>query len=202
MARKTAMGKEPGSVSIAIPKGKFQPGKPEMFDGNTGAVKQPKQELKRVSPGVYRNAGGQLVGSKGQQLPRQPQQQARGQMEGVAQEIMRGAQQPQQGGQIPDNSQITPEMQQTLQSIMNQGQMNQTFNPQMMQQIMQGSMPGIQSGMLEYPGGRPMPVNDFMLRYPAGQAPNLGALFNAGQRQQEQQQQPNSVSGLLQRRFR
>jgi hypothetical protein len=83
---------------------------------------------------------------------------------------------------------------------MTQGRIDGTFNPQTMQQITQGVMPGLQSGMLNYPGGRPMPENDLMYRYPAGQTPNTQALLNYGQ--QQQQQQPNSVSGLLQRRFR
>lgn len=204
MARKTAMGKEPGNVSIALPKndkGKFQPGDPTMFDGNTGAVKQPKQELKRVSPGVYRNAGGQLVGSKGQQLPRQPEQQARSQTEGLAQQIMGGAQQ--QGMQ--------PGMQSAMQGIINQGQMNQLPPMEMApgmqqnlndlaQQQFQQDMPSMQNGYLPAKPGQQ--IQDLMYRYPPGQAPNFGAVFNYGQRQREQQQQPNTVSGLLQRRFR
>jgi hypothetical protein len=229
MARKTAMGKEPGNVSIALPKSekeRFQPGKPGMIDAITGGMKQGgKEQLKRLSPGVYRNNMGQLVGSKGQSLPGQPslkqralnaanqalnpnqQQPVSDQNQDMVQQIMQNAQRQQPGVQTPGSFdemmqgfQQTPEMRRALEGIMNQGRIDGTFNPQTMQQITQGVMPGLQSGMLNYPGGRPMPENDLMYRYPAGQTPNTQALLNYGQ--QQQQQQPNSVSGLLQRRFR
>lgn len=79
MARKTAMRKEPGKVSIALPQSEkdrlnrsrerfLDPIKPPKMDseGNYGK----KESLKRLSPGVYRNSQGQLVGSKGQALPK------------------------------------------------------------------------------------------------------------------------------------
>ena len=77
MARKTAMGKEPGNVSIALPQsekdrlrgsGRRMPAKPRPMD-DKGTFTD-KQSLDRVSPGVYRNSQGKLVGSKGQALPK------------------------------------------------------------------------------------------------------------------------------------
>ena len=40
------------------------------------------------------------------------------------------------------------------------------------------------------------PMGDLMYRYPQGQAPDFGAMFQ--QFQQQQRQQPNTVSGMLQ----
>ena len=90
MARKTAMGKEPGSVSVALPQsekdrlrggGQRMPGKPRPMDDKGNFTD--KQSLERVSPGVYRNSQGKLVGSKGQTLPkRSPIQNA---LQGAAQ---------------------------------------------------------------------------------------------------------------------
>ena len=92
MARKTAMGKEPGNVSIALPKsekdrlrggGQRMPGKPRPMDDKGNFTD--KQSLERLSPGVYRNSQGKLVGSKGQALPKpSPIQNA---LQGAAQSV-------------------------------------------------------------------------------------------------------------------
>jgi hypothetical protein len=64
MARKTVMSKEPGNISIALPKSEKE-----------RLQRRKASPLRRLSPGVYRNLQGQLVGSKGQALPKQPQPQ-------------------------------------------------------------------------------------------------------------------------------
>lgn len=73
MARRTAMNKEPGKVSIAVPDyEKRRLGTQESYlPGGLQNMPEPmpKEQLKRVSPGVYRNSLGELVGSRGQQLP-------------------------------------------------------------------------------------------------------------------------------------
>lgn len=72
MARRTAMSKEPKTESSRKgslgdnPNLRTLPGKAGQFDerGN----RKPSDELTRVSPGVYRNSQGKLVGSRGQSL--------------------------------------------------------------------------------------------------------------------------------------
>lgn len=56
MARKTALNKEPGNVSVALPQSEK--------DRLAGR----KPQLTRLSPGIYRDASGRLVGSRGQEL--------------------------------------------------------------------------------------------------------------------------------------
>jgi hypothetical protein len=80
MARKTAMGKESEKDRLRGG-GQRMPGKPRPMDDKGNFTD--KQSLERVSPGVYRNSQGKLVGSKGQTLPkRSPIQNA---LQGAAQ---------------------------------------------------------------------------------------------------------------------
>jgi len=217
MARKTAMRSEPkggGRVSIAIPRSeneRFLPPlkTPPMDD--KGNFKQPKPQ--RLSPGVYRGANGGLVNSKGRPLPgqanRQPQPQSvvQGAIQGIAQGIGGTPRQEMPQGMMQELIQGATQGAQGLQNNM-PGMADQAgfytlpaFRPQGMPQQ------GIQNGMLQLSPEEQqrlqtnMPQN-LMYQYPPGQAPNFGALYNYGQRQQEQQQQPNTVSGLLQKRFR
>jgi hypothetical protein len=217
MARKTAMGKEPGNVSIALPQsekdrlrggGRRMPGKPRPMDDKGNFTD--KQSLDRVSPGVYRNSQGKLVGSKGQALPKpSPIQNA---LQGAAQSANQqgGMLAGMEGGRMPAGRPGQQMSQQEVDAGMQAQNLANSFMEQYPSQI--------QSGYLRAPQGQaPMQMQDFrygspqgqqgqiqdlMYRYPPGQAPNIQALFNYGQRQQEQQQQPNSVSGLLQRRFK
>lgn len=94
MARKTAMSKEPGNVSIALPQSEK--------DRLAGRKPQPSPPLRqapmqRLSPGVYRNSQGQLVGSRGQRLPGQST--PRGQMPSVPTEQQPQMPPPQNVGQ-------------------------------------------------------------------------------------------------------
>jgi hypothetical protein len=237
MARKTAMGKEPGNVSIALPQsekdrlrnvGRRLPGKSRPMD-DKGNFIQPKPQ--RLSPGVYRGANGGLVNSKGRALPGQsakeralrlanevasdvgrgmpqaPQSVVQGAVQGIAQGIGGAPRQEMPQGMMQEAIQGATQGVQGLQNNM-QGMADQAgyytmpaIRPQGMQQQ------GIQDAMLRFSPEEQqrmqanMPQN-LMYQYPPGQVPNFGALFNYGQRQQEQQQQPNSVSGLLQRRFK
>ena len=215
------MGKEPGNVSIALPqsekdrlnrgRGKFlgptkQPGMDDKGNANN------KQSLDRLSPGVYRNSQGKLVGSKGQALPkRSPIQNA---LQGVAQAAG------QQAGMLP----APRPGQEMSQQEVDSGKLAETLANSYMEQYPTSGMGNqqivpypqqIQSGYLSAPQGQaPMrmqdlrygssqgrqeQIQDLAYRYPPGQTPNIQALFNYGQRQQEQQQQPNSISGLLRR---
>jgi hypothetical protein len=65
MARRTAMSKEPRTESSREGERRM-PGKPMDFDDKGN--RKPSGELTRVSPGVYRNSQGKLVGSRGQSL--------------------------------------------------------------------------------------------------------------------------------------
>jgi len=277
MARRTAMSKEPGNVSIAIPDyekqrtggGSYLPLKPPAMDKN-GSLNQGGGQLKRVSPGVYRNAQGQLVGSRGQQLPgsrprgNAPIQSA---IQGAAQgagmgfgkgrsitSALQGAQQGAQGYALNNAGDMAAQiagdaagqfgggMQQGVAEGIGAGLgnigMDRGGNPQWLgqgngpgspndvnpwfgqqngqlsnqdmamqlqeqiarfQQMQQkpGQMPQrMQSGYMPFTPGQQGPMQDLMYRYPPGQAPDMGQLFN---RMQQQPQQPNTVSGLLQK---
>jgi hypothetical protein len=83
----------------------------------------------------------------------------------------------------------------------NAPQMNMQWQEQMprFQQMQQkpGQMPqGMQSGYMPFPQGQQGQIRDMMYRFPQGQAPQFGQIFG---RMQQQQQQPNTVSGLLQK---
>lgn len=212
MARKTAMGKEPGSVSVALP----QSEKDRLRGG--GQRMPGKQSLERVSPGVYRNSQGKLVGSKGQALPKQSPIQSALQGASQAAGMQPGAQGGMQGGiaagvmpnmqpagrpgqQMPQQDadaamqarDLAPQfenMQGSVDDIMrNRFGQNQQFVPYPSQ---------IQSGYHRAPPGQaPMIMQDLMYRYPPGtQMPNL---YEAMQRAPQVQQQPNTISGLLRR---
>jgi len=232
MARKTAMGKEPGNVSIALPQsekdrlrnvGRRLPGKSRPIDDKGNFTD--KQYLDRVSPGIYRNSKGQLTNSFGRVMERkQPQggtmAQALAQQTGM-QAAPVGAMPDQQsmdaGQQAAELAADPGAYQQYTADMRNKpypmGQMPQggmsmaDINRFGMADIRNMPQQGIQDAMLRFSPEEQqrmqanMPQN-LMYQYPPGQTPNFGALFNYGQRQQEQQQQPNSVSGLLQRRFK
>jgi len=229
MARKTAMGKEPGNVSIALPqseKDRLNRGR-EKFLGPTkrpgmddkGNVNN-KQYLDRVSPGIYRNSKGQLTNSFGRVMERKQRQggtmaQALAQQTGMQaapvgampdQQSMDAGQQAAELAADPGAyQQYTADMRNKPYPMgqMPQGEMSMAdINRFGMADIRNMPQQGIQDAMLRLPPGQQFPVNDLAYRYPIGQTPNFGALFNYGQRQQEQQQQPNTVSGLLQRRFK
>jgi hypothetical protein len=78
------------------------------------------------------------------------------------------------------------------------------MNPnQPLEQIAQGMQqkpgripPGMQSGYMPFPQGQQPPMQDLMYRFPQGQAPDMRQMFN---RMQQQRQQPNTVSGILQK---
>lgn len=80
----------------------------------------------------------------------------------------------------------------------------QPMNPnQPLEQIAQGMQqkpgripPGMQSGYMQFPQGQQPPMQDLMYRFPQGQAPQFGQIFG---RRLQQRQQPNTVSGLLQK---
>ena len=150
MARKTAMGKEPGNVSIAIPEsekqrlreaGKRLPGKvrdvPNMAERLAKDAKP--TPLKRLSPGVYRNGAGQLVGSKGQALGRsspiqnalQGAGQAAGQQAGM-QANMQGIVQAagMEGGRMPAGRPGQQMSQQEIDAAMQAGNLAQSIMDQ------------------------------------------------------------------------
>jgi len=83
----------------------------------------------------------------------------------------------------------------------NAQQMGMQMQEQMarFQQMQQkpGQLPqGIQSGYMPFPQGQQSPIRDLMYRFPQGQAPQFGQIFG---RMPQQRQQPNTVSGLLQK---
>lgn len=205
MARKTAMKKEPSKVSVAIPQseknrlakpGNFQPGPAGMAERLAGGVTQPP--LKRLSPGVYRNAQGQLVGNKGQALPGQrpqPRQQpGRSIVNAISQQPPQ-QQQPQQPPMAP------PENAAALAGQVAQDLNDPAFNGGMyttdMGMTREGRpAEGQQWGNKPYVGDMPQMPRPFMGPKPIGN-------FSPDQRNQlyqqfQQQNQPGSVSGMLQ----
>lgn len=229
MARKTAMGKEPGSVSIAVPKsekdrmrtgGRNLPGKPPSMDdkGNlTG-----KQSLERVSPGVYRNSQGKLVGSKGQALPKpspiqnalQGAAQAAGQQAGMQANVQGIAQAAgMEGGRMPAGRPGQQFSQQEIDAGMEAGKLAESI----MAQYPSGNISNqqfvpypsqVQPGILMTPEAQRLPVQNLMYPWANGRTPPDMRLFapynpqgiNMMQNAQPQAvAQPNSISGLLRR---
>jgi hypothetical protein len=216
MARKTAMGKEPGNVSIALPQsekdrlrggGRRMPGKPRPMDDKGNFTD--KQSLERVSPGVYRNSQGKLVGSKGQALPKpSPIQNA---LQGAAQSAGQqgGMLAGMEGGRMPAGRPGQQMSQQETDAAMQAGNLAESFMAQYPsgnisnQQIVPYPMQ-IQSGYLPASPSQQQPIQDLMYRYPGGTPPDmrLFAPYNPQGMQNAQQQiaaQPNTVSGLLRR---
>lgn len=176
-----------------------------------GALAAMPKGLQRMSPGVYRNPQGQLVGSQGQRLPnQQPQRPSMNvpqpdkmpmgpgnQMPGIAAGFGSGIgaafgskPYPQQPGMVYAGG--NP----------NFNEMSGQYNPNLAA-ITQASM-AAQQQFGQMPQGQQQyqpPMQDLMYRYPAGtQVPDLGQVNGLPQQpQQAQPQQPQSVSGLLQR---
>ena len=153
-----------------------------------GALAAMPTGLQRMSPGVYRNAQGQLVGNQGQGLPRQqpmpqPQQQPQQQYDASM-----------QAGELARN---------TSSSFGGQGMQNQSpppFAPGSVDQIMRDRFNQMQPGYLQFPQGQQPPIQNLMYRYPAqSQMPDVNQIVNNNQKQPQQLQQQQTVSGLLQR---
>lgn len=221
MARKTAMGKEPGNVSIALPKsekdrlrggGQRMPGKPRPMDDKGNFTD--KQSLERVSPGVYRNSQGKLVGSKGQTLPKpSPIQNA---LQGAAQGAgMQPA--PRPGQQMsPEAVNAGMEAGNLAESIMAQYPSNKF--PMENWQGGNSQLPQFFGGLGDYrpiqPNERgrygidPRDPNQYQVG-PNGQVmgtlmgwspnANMGNVNQVFNRQPQAPAQPNTVSGLLRR---
>lgn len=242
MARKTAMGKEPGNVSIALPQsekdrlnrlGKFQPGDPGMAKKLMDGAKP--LPLKRLSPGVYRNNAGQLVGSKGQALPGQRTQSLQERALNAANRAMQGdrpaprpnQQQPQQP-MSPQERDLVNQATGRINDVLNnymppKSPMEPGFGPNASLADLQNLYPNedfnsqvfgnpamttgfgpkpypMQNQMYPFPQGQQRQVQDLMLRYPPGTPmPNLQQMQEMFRQQQQAAQQPQSVSGLLQR---
>jgi hypothetical protein len=210
MARKTAMGKEPGKVSIAIPKSekdrlagvaRHLPGKPRPMDDKGNFTD--KQSLDRVSPGVYRNSQGKLVGSKGQALPKSSPIQNALQGAAVMQENVQPAPRPNQRlPQQPMSPGFGPNA--TLADLQNlypnEDMNSQVFGGPAMTTGFGPKPYPMQNQMYPFPQGQQRQVQDLMLRYPPGTPmPNLQQMQEMFRQQQQAAQQPQSVSGLLQR---
>lgn len=211
MARKTAMGKEPGNVSVALPQsekdrlrggGQRMPGKPRPMDDKGNFTD--KQSLDRLSPGVYRNSQGKLVGSKGQALPkRSPIQNA---LQGAAQAA--GQQTNIQPAPRPGQQFSQQEIDAGIQAgnlansmmeqypNLNMGNQQPVAYPNQMQPGIVASAQGPQFSIQDF---TPNKMLSYLERYDP-QARNMYNYFQQQQQQMRQQQapaQPNSVSGLL-----
>lgn len=158
-----------------------------------GALAAMPKGFQRMSPGVYRNPQGQLVGSQGQNLPRpqpQPQQQAQPQFDQLQYDAGMQA-----GNLVRDmaGSYGGQGMQNPPPPSFAQGSVDQIMRDRLNQ--------GMQSNPFQFSQGQQPPMQDLMYRSPAGtQVPNLGQVNGLPQQpQQAQPQQPQSISGLLQR---
>ena len=192
MAKKTAMRKEPSNVSVALPKsekdrlsnaGTFLPGSPGMANKIIEGAKP--LPLKRLSPGVYRNSQGQLVGNKGQPLPGQRRQSPIEAALGAANQS-RPQQQP--PASMPQNGNAPSMVGQIMQDM-------PAENPN--EQMIGRAAENRSWGNKPYFNNMPQMSRPFM-----GQNPMMGG-FSPEQMNQlyqrfEQPQQSQSVSGMLQ----
>ena len=182
MARKTAMGKEPGNVSIALPQSEK-----DRLAGKKPVISPPvKEQLKRMSPGVYRNSQGKLVSSKGQALPKPS----------PIQNALTSA--PAQPAPRP-GQQMSPE---AANAGMQAGDLvNSAIRDYRPYPQGQNIDPGYNANSQHW---QQQPIQDLMYRYPAGTTPPDMRLFAPYRPmnlapQPPQTQQPQTVSGLLQR---
>lgn len=172
MARKTAMRKEPKQINNG-----FKTGGGSYLPGNPQKMKG-GGKLERVSPGVYRNSQGQLVGSRGQQLGNRNRQAA------------------------------TQSVNELVGAVNNMPQADPMYQNQQMEQLSQNMQqkpgqlpPEFESGLLQIPQSQQQPIGNLAYNFPANRMPDM-QLINRLQQQPQQLQQPNTVSNLLQRRFR
>jgi len=151
-------------------------------------------KLSRVSPGVYRNAQGGLVNSRGGALPGQRPQQPQRPIQQVPGRYLPGNPSQNRGGQ---------QQPATIPPAPNAGQTNgsdyprEEYRPAVMpRNWFENYMPASPNDVNPYynPNRQMPPVNDLMYRYPQGQAPDFGAMFRYFE---QQRQQPNTVSGIL-----
>ena len=162
-----------------------------------GALAAMPKGLQRMSPGVYRNPQGQLVGSKGQGLPNQRPQRPSMQVPQPQQQF--------QQLQYDAGMQAGDLARGMTGSFGGQGMQNPpppSFAPGSVDQIMRDRFSqGMQPGYLQFPQGQQPPMPDLMYRYPAqSPMPDLNKIIgNNGQPQPQQLQQPQTVSGMLQR---
>lgn len=185
MARRTAMNKEPKTESSR--------------KGNDKS----NDSLTRVSPGVYRNSQGKLVGSRGQSLGNRSNN--LGAQIGQALGNMTNPGDRMPAARVGDAvGQVANDAGQLAQNNM-ANQMGQAIG-NMTSQMQPGYLPNTQNKPMPWgpqidPGyfnpEAQRPIQDLAYRFPPGQGPTSEQLRQAFQ--PVQLQQPNTVSGLLRR---
>lgn len=196
MARRTAMSKEPRTESSREGERRM-PLKREDYDdkGNRNS----SDELTRVSPGVYRNSQGKLVGSRGQSLGNRNNRPGAAIGDALGNMIN-------PGNRMPAGRPGQQMSQQEIDAAMQGANLAESIMQQYPNQIQSGYLPNTQQKPMP---GRPQMdpgyynpnfqgrIQDLAYRYPPGQAPTPEQLRQAFQ--PVQLQQPNSVSSLLRR---
>jgi len=202
-----ALAKDPrgGRVST-MPVGKPPTRQNKNAADMAAGLAQKRAGLQRLSPGVYRNAQGGLVNSHGGALPGQrpqqpqkpmaPQQRAPQQVDpnqqsaaNYANQAAQNYMQQQPSWRPPAPNQDGMRRSMVMPDIGSQGGYPVWNGP--------GNGPGSPSDVNPWYGQSNMqpPMNDLMYNYPQGQAPDFGSMFRYFE---QQRQQPNSVSGILQ----
>ena len=187
--------------------------------GSAAGAAVKRAELQRVSPGVYRNAQGGLVNSRGGSLPGQrPQQPQRPSMNVPAPRPQRqpgpGQFQPADPSQYPIGQRQPAGRPTAPNAGQNGNGMEMNIPPEAYNQWVESAvMPEMDRGrppmgwdlngngspnnfnQWSQPSNPQGQINDLMYRYPQGQSPNFGEMFRYFE---QQRQQPNTVSGMLQ----